>query len=71
MIARNGKGRQGSGTAPSTSVCACALINPTDKKHSMVCGSFIPAHHASWSSSRGPSVRTTAVAAESSASMRR
>ena len=30
MIARNGKGRQGSGTAPSTSVCACALINPTD-----------------------------------------
>ena len=30
MIARNGKGRQGSGTA---SVCACALRNPTDKDH--------------------------------------
>ena len=34
MIARNGKGHQVSyGTAPSTSICACALRNPTDKEH--------------------------------------
>ena len=69
MVARNGKDRQGSDTARY--VCACALINHTlDKKRSMVYGSFIPTHHASWSSSRDPFVRTAALASESPAAMR-